>query len=203
MGIQIVQETAQCDYLAAPQLLRTIKFLRTLARGPEVINSSFIDDCLEHGERLDPKEYKLKDKEREKSFGVKLEKSIARARENKGRLLWGVPVYCTTMIKSGPDSYKPIAEANGAIFKTYNGRTSTIKVTPPDEDSQGPEPVYLLTSNNKAERALWPRFEKMAKDGNMLPRIVSSDWLLKVAMSQELTFEDKFLAENFFKGKAT
>lgn len=201
MGILIVQENAQCDYLAAPHILRTIKFLRTLAQGIEVINSSFIDDCLEQGERLDIENYKLQDKEKEKQFGIKLQRSIARARENKGRLMWGVPIYCTSQIKSGPDSYRPIAEANGAIFKTYNGRTSTIKVTSPEEDSQGPEPVYLLTSNSKAERDLWPRFEKMARSGNMLPRVVSSDWLLKVAMNQELKFEEKFLAERFFKGK--
>lgn len=117
-------------------------------------------------------------------------------------MLWGVPIYCTTQIKSGPDSYRPVAEANGAIFKTYNGRSSTIKPTKPEEDSQGPEPVYLLSSNSKAERDLWPRFEKMAKDGNMLPRVVSSDWLLKVAMSQEVTFAQKDLAVNFFKGRA-
>lgn len=122
---------------------------------------------------------------------------------NKGHLLWRVPIYCTTQIKSGPDSYRPIAEANGAIFKTYTGRSSTIKPTDPEEDVQGPEPVYLLTSNSKAERDLWPRFEKMAKDGNMLPRVVSSDWLLKVAMSQEVTFTQKDLAVNFFKGRTS
>lgn len=201
MGIMIVQENAPCDYLAAPQILRTIKFLSILAKGPEIINSSFIDDCLEQGKRLDVEGYKLKDKDREKQFGIKLERSIERARKNKGRLLWGVPIYCTTQIKSGPDSYRPIAEANGAIFKTYNGRTSTIKVVSPEEDSQGPEPVYLLSSNSKTERDLWPRFEKMAKNGNMAPRVVPADWLLKVAMNQQVTFEAKDLAENFFKGR--
>lgn len=202
MGIMIVQENAPCDYLAAPQILRTIKFLSILAKGPKIINSSFIDDCLEQGERLDIESYKLKDKDREKQFGMKLERSIERARKNKSRLLWGIPIYCTTLIKSGPDSYRPIAEANGATFKTYNGRTSTIKVTSPEEDSQVPEPVYLLSSNSKTERDLWPKFEKMAKDGNMTPRVVSADWLLKVAMNQEVTFEAKDLAENFFKDRA-
>lgn len=200
MGIQIVQDNAPCDYLAAPSIMRTIKFLRTLAKGPEVIDSKFIDDCLEQGKRLDVDDYQLKDKEREKQYGVKLEKSIDRARKHKGKLLWGVPIYCTTTIKSGPDSYRPIAEANGAIFKTYNGRTSTIKVIRPEEDSQGPEPVYLLTSNSKQERDLWPKFEKMARDGNMEARVVSSDWLLKVAMSQEVSFNArKDLAANFFQ----
>lgn len=118
-------------------------------------------------------------------------------------MLWEVPIYCTSLIKSGTDSYRSIAEANGAVFKTYNGRSSTIKPTRPEEDTQDPEPIYLLTSNSKAERDLWPRFEKMAKEGNMLPRVVSSDWLLKVAMSQELSFVPKDLAVNFFKVRAS
>lgn len=158
---------------------------------------------MEQNERLDVEDYILQDKAKEKQFGIKLQTSIQRARQNKGKLLWGIPIYCTTQIKSGPDSYRPIAEANGAIFKTYNGRSSTIKPTNPDEDTQGPEPVYLLTTNSKPERDLWPRFEKMANDGNMVPRVVAADWLLKVAMSQEVKFSNKDLAVNFFKGKAS
>lgn len=202
MGIAIVQDNQQCDYLAAPCIKRTIKFLRTLASGPVIINSQFLDDCLEQNERLDVEDYHLVDQEREEQYGIKLDESVDRARQNKGKLLWGIPVYCTTAIKSGPDSYRPVAEANGAIFKTYTGRTSTIKVVNPEEDSQGPEPVYLLTSNSKPERDLWPKFEKMARNGNMKPRVVCADWLLKVAMAQELIFdENEDLAENFFKGK--
>lgn len=200
MGIQIVQEDQACNYLAAPTILRTLKFLRALAKAPDVINSKFIDDCLELGERPDVKDYKLQDKEKEKEAGIKLEDSVKNARRNKGRLLWGVPIYCTTQIKKGVHSFKGIAEANGAIFKTYTGRSVTIKVVRPEEDSQGPEPVYLLTSDSKAERDLWPKFEKMARDGNMEPRVVSGEWLLKVAMRQQLTFDKKKdLAVNVFK----
>lgn len=202
MGILIVLENAVCDYLAAPSIKRTIKFLRALAQGPTVIDCRFIDDCLEQGKRPDVEDYKLVDREREKQYGIKLDKSITRARQHKGKLLRGVAIYCTTAIKSGADSYRIIAEANGAIFKTYTGRTSTIKVTDPEEDSQSPEPVYLLTSNSKAERDLWPKFEKMARDGNMKPRVVCIDWLLRVAMAQEVSFDEKEdLAVNFFKAR--
>lgn len=201
MGIQIVQENQQCNYLAAPFIKRTIKFIKALAQGPTIITSQFIDDCLEQGERPDPDDYPLVDKKREVQFGINLQKSIERARLNKGKLLWGVAIYCTTSIKSGPDSYRAIAEANGAIFKTYTGRTNTIKVINPEEDTQGPEPVYLLSSNSKQEMDLWSKFEKMARDGNMKPRVVPSDWLLKVAMAQEVTFKEADLAVNFFKGK--
>lgn len=200
MGIQLVQETNPCDYLAAPQIIRTIKFLRTLSLGPDVINSTFLDKCLEAGERPNVEDFKLKDKVNEAKYGIKIEQSVKKARENKGRLMFGLPIYCTGDIKHGPDSYRPIAEANGAIFKVLKARSaSTIKPTDPEEDEGGQEPVYLLTSNSESERGLWPKFEKMAEKGNMEPRIVAADWLLYVAMRQELEFDEKFLAKNYFK----
>lgn len=201
MGIQIVQENQPCEYLAAPYMVRTMKFLRCLARGPEVINSDFITACLESGKVQNPDDYILKDKENEKRFGVSLETAVSRARANRGRLLWGVPVYCTADIKNGVDCYQAIAEANGAIFKVYRARSgTTIKPTKPEEDGDAPpEPVYLLTSQSAAERALWPKFEEMARNGNMEPRVVVSDWLLTVAMKQELTFDPSLLARNWFK----
>jgi hypothetical protein len=200
MGILTVQDNQPCDYLAAPNLVRTKKFLRVLARGPDVINSKFIDDCLEAGKLLDPKDYVLEDKENEQKFGVELSLTIKRARANRGRLLRNVAVYCSAEIKHGVESYQTIAEANGAIFKIYRARSgTTIKPTTEEEDGGAPpEPVYLITSNKPTERALWPKFEKMAKDGHMEPRVVAPDWLLDVAMKQELTFEPKFLVENFY-----
>ncbi|KAK3316146.1 hypothetical protein B0H66DRAFT_625057 [Apodospora peruviana] len=200
MGIQIVQENSPCEYLAAPRMVRTQKFLRCLARGPEVINSSFITDCLETGEVPDVEKYALVDEDSEQSFGVTIATAVARARANRGRLLWGVPVYCTADIKNGVESYKTIAEANGAIFKTYKARSgTTIKPTSAEEDGGAPpEPVYLLTSPSQAERQLWPKFEDMARNGNMEPRIVVSDWLLDAAMKQELGFDPKYLAKNYF-----
>lgn len=177
-----------------------MKFLRCLARGPEVISSDFITACLESGKVQDVDDYILKDEENEQRFGVTIETAVSRARANRGRLLWGVPVYCTADIKNGVDCYQAIAEANGAIFKVYRARSgTTIKPTKPEEDGDAPpEPVYLLTSQSAAERLLWPKFEEMAKNGNMEPRIVVSDWLLDVAMKQELTFNPKYLATRYF-----
>jgi len=201
MGIQIVQDNLPCDYLAAPQLVRTKKFLRCLARGPEVISSSFIDACLDAGKRQDPGDFALKDKDNEKKFGIKLSTSVARARANRGRLLQAVPIYCTADIKNGCDNYQTIAEANGAIFKIYRARSgTTIKPTTAEEDGGAPpEPVYLLSTAGPTEKVLWSKFEKMAKDGHMEPRVVAPDWLLDVTMKQELTFNSKHLARNYFK----
>ncbi|OLN85288.1 BRCT-containing protein 1 [Colletotrichum chlorophyti] len=204
MGILIVQDTQPCDYLAAPHMVRTVKFLKTLAKGPTILSSSFIDEALDKGEVPNPEDFLLKDAENEKRFGVTIETAVARARAHLGKLLWTVPIYCTANICNGPDSYQAIAEANGAMFKLYRARSgTTIKPTTPEEDGGAPpEPVYLLSSNSADERALWPKFEQMARKGNMEPRIVAADWLLDVAMTQQVSFDEKYLAKNFFKENA-
>jgi len=200
LGIQIVQDSQPCDYLAAPHLARTEKFLKALARGPGVISSKFIEDVLDQGKMLPTKDYTLKDKQNEAKFGVKLQKAVARARANRGRLLWKVPIYCTENIANGTGCYKAIAEANGAIFKIYRARSgTTIKPTTAEEDGGAdPEPVYLLSSASASERAMWPKFEKMAREGHMEPRVVSSDWLLSVALRQEVDFDEEYLVSNFW-----
>ncbi len=116
-------DTVPCDYLAAPAIVRTMKFLRVLARGPDVINSSFIDDCLDTGKLQDISKYRLRDKENEKKFGITMEQAVARARAHRHGLLRGTPIYCTADIKNGVDSYKAIAEANGAHFNIYRARS--------------------------------------------------------------------------------
>ncbi|GAW26957.1 putative brca1 c terminus domain-containing protein [Rosellinia necatrix] len=147
----------------------------------------------------DPEQYILKDKDNEKRFGLKLEDSIRRAQENRGQLLSGIPIYCTVGIKNGTESYQAIAEANGAIFMSYGPKSgSTIRVTNPEDDEGGPDPVYLLSTSTPEEKKLWKRFEEMARRGNMEPRVVASDWLLDVVMKQEVSFDKKYLVTNFF-----
>lgn len=199
MGIAVVQDGQSCDYLIAPQLVRTVKFLRNLSKGAIVLSSTWIEHCLDNKQVPDPEEYVLKDRENEERFGLKLETSIRRAKENKGQLLSGIPIYCTAGIKNGIESYEAIAGANGAIFMVYGPKSgSTIKPTNPEDDEAGPDPVYLLTTSTPEEKKLWKRFEDMARRGNMEPRVVASDWLLDVVMKQEVSFDKKYLVANFF-----
>ncbi|KAI0419430.1 hypothetical protein F5X98DRAFT_335110 [Xylaria grammica] len=199
MGIAVVQDGQPCDYLIAPQLVRTVKFLRNLSKGAIVLSSTWVEQCLDTKQVPDPDDYILKDHENEKRFGLKLETSIRRAQENNGRLLEGIPIYCTAGIKNGIESYQAIAEANSALFMVYGPKSgSTIKVTNPEDDELGPEPVYLLSTSTPEEKKLWKRFEDMARKGNMEPRVVASDWLLDVVMKQEVSFDKKYLVTNFF-----
>ncbi|KAK5995177.1 BRCT-containing 1-like protein [Cladobotryum mycophilum] len=197
LGIQIVQEGQPCDYLAAPHVVRTVKFLCALARGPTVISSTFVDQALETGNLPDIDDFILKDTEAENKYDIDLEKSVARAKANRGKLLRGVPIYCTEKIKNGPESYRAIAEANGAIFKIYRARSgTTIKPTTAEEDGNfPPEPVYLLSGASPEEKQMWVRFKDMAEKGHMEARVVSADWLLDVAMAQQVRFDKKFLVE--------
>lgn len=153
---------------------------------------------------LDPEDFILKDTEMESRYNFKLENSVARAKNFRGKLLQGVPIYCTEKIRNGPDSYKTIAEANNAIFKIYRARSgTTIKPTTAEEDGNAPpDPVYLLSGTTNEEKQLWERFKDMAVKGNMEPRIVAPDWLLDVAMCQQVRFDKKFLSENFYKNSA-
>lgn len=201
LGIQVVEVGQPCDYLAAPKIVRTVKFLCALARGPTVISSAFIDKVLESGKVPSVEDFILKDKEMETQYNFDLETSAARAKANRGKLLRGIPIYCTEKIRNGPASYKAIAEANSAIFMIYRARSgTTIKPTTAEEDGNAPpEPVYLLSTFSKEEQQLWGRFKDMAVKGNMEPRVVAPDWLLDVAMAQQVRFDKKFLVENFFR----
>lgn len=141
--------------------------------------------------------FTLKDTEAEAKFNIDLEQSVARAKSHRGKLLRNVGIYCTDKVRNGPDSYRTIAEANGATFKIYRARSgSTIKPTTAEQDNfLPPDPVYLLSGNSAEEKQLWTRFREMAERGHMEPRIVSPDWLLDVAMAQQVRFDKKFLID--------
>ncbi|RDL42012.1 BRCT protein [Venustampulla echinocandica] len=194
LGIQIVQDPKKCTHLAAPAMVRTKKFLCALAMGPTIVRSDFIDACIKTGEVPDAEDFNLKDSDNEKKFKLKLKDVGRRAKANKRSLLKRVPIYCTQDIPNGPETYEDIVKANGGIFAIYNGKP-TIKKTNPAEDEIGPEPVYLITGQKPTERKLWPSFAAMARDGNMLPRIVTTDWILDVAMAQQQKWDDSYLAE--------
>ena len=194
LGILVVQDPTKCTHLAAPAMVRTKKFLCALASGPIIVSADFIGHCIKHGEVPDPEKFPLKDSDNEKKFGVKLKDALIRARANKRSLLRRVPVYCTPEVPM-EDTYKDIVESNGGTFFIYRARGgATIKPTTAEEDDGPAEPVYLLSGTRPEEKKLWPRFIEMAKAGNMIPRIVKTDWLLDVAMSQQLKWDKSYLS---------
>jgi hypothetical protein len=193
----VVQESKNCTHLAAPHLVRTRKFLVGLASAPTIISTDFIDACVKvkSGEIPDVDDFVLKDVENEKRYGLKLKDALTRARANKQHLLWKKVIYCTAEIPNGPDTFKDIVNANGGILNIYKGKGGAmIKPTKPEDDIGPPEPAYLLTGLRPEERKLWPKFIEMAEKGNMIPKVVHNEWLLDVAMSQQLKSADDYLA---------
>jgi len=160
-----------------------------------IVSSDFIDACVQSKERPDPEDFLLEDKENEKKFNLKLKEMITRAKANKHKLLHQVAIYCTAEIMNGWETYKAIAEVNGATFLVYRARGgATIRPTKPEDEEGPPEPVYLISGPKESEKALWPKFLAMAKRGNMEPRIVHSEWLLDCALSQRMKWDRKYLA---------
>lgn len=196
-------------HLAAPNIIRTQKFICALARAPIVLSTDFVDRCLEENKNLPLEQFLLNDLEGEKRLGVKLTDVIARARENKGHLVQGYSIYCTETVHGGFDTYKSIVEANGGKCLLYRARagSSTSRVGGLDGDADGsgsdtPEYAYLLSGVAHDEVRLWPKFRHMAQEMGKIPRIVRTDWMLDLALSQRDTWhetyeltEDSVLAE--------
>ncbi len=199
MGILVTQDPYNCTHLAAPCMVRTQKFLCALASGATILSSDFIDVCLESGEMPPVEKYLLKDAPNEKRFKLKLKDAVKRAKFNSRRLLQDVAVCCTADIANGPETFRAIVEANGGIFYVYRGRGGFVlkrDENEEDEDHHENEPIYLLSGLKPDEKKVWPKFEQMARDGGMVPRIVLTEWLLDTAMSQEIKWDDNYLTIN-------
>ncbi|TVY40689.1 BRCT-containing protein [Lachnellula occidentalis] len=195
LGVHVVQDPSSCTHLAAPAIVRTKKFLAALASGPTIVRSEFIDACIKDGEVPDASAFALKDTSNEKKFDLKLKDAVARAKANKRLLLRHVPIYCSEIIPNKPETYKDIVQANGGTLTLFRGKPFAKKVNP-EEDEGGNEPVYLLSGTTEKEKAMWPMFREEARKGNMVPRIVSSDWILDTAMTQRLLWNDDYLLDD-------
>ena len=192
-----MQDPTSCTHLAAPNIVRTKKFLCALAAGPIIVSSDFVDHCIKHGEIPDAEDYPLLDAASEKKWKLKLKEVSMRSRANKRNLMCRIPVYCTEHVPNGNDSYRDIVTSNGGTFLIYRARGApTLKPTKPEEDDGPPEPAYLISGTRPEERKLWSKFIEMAEAANMIPRIVKSEWLLDVAMSQQLKWDESYLASN-------
>lgn len=61
-----------------------------------------------------------------------------------------------------------------------------------ETDEPGRNEVFLLSSVDPKHARLWPRFRQVAGDIKRTPRIVRVDWLLDMAMSQELKGAEEY-----------
>ncbi|KAI4214615.1 MAG: hypothetical protein LQ351_003032 [Letrouitia transgressa] len=200
MGIMITQDSTNCTHVASPAIVRTKKFVCALARAPMIISTDFIDDCLAENERLDPQEYRLHDTAGEKRLGFKLDDALQKAKSNKGHLLRGISIFCTENIQSGFDTYKSITEANGGkclLYRARAGSAAAARAGGLDDDADQmdidtPDYAYLISGTTPEEAKLWPKFRQMAQGTGKLPRIVRTDWMLDLALRQEIQWHDGY-----------
>lgn len=202
LGIMVVQDARRCTHLAAPTILRTTKFVNALAYAPVIMNTDFITSCLKQDKLLDPAGFPLVDKAAESKFRITLAKAVGNAKKNKNRLLRGFRIYCVEDVRGGFDAYKSIVDANGGECLLFRGRLALAnhsrREESDDEDSEmetdesGRNEVFLLSSADPKHARLWPRFRQVAGDIKRTPRIVRVDWLLDMAMSQELKSAEEY-----------
>jgi hypothetical protein len=204
LGISVVQDAKKCTHLAAPSILRTPKFVNALAYAPFIVKIDYVAQCLAKNERLDPSDFTLVDKPAEKRFNFSLRDARARAQKNHNKLLRGFQICCVETIRGGFDAFKSIVEANGGECTLFRGRVSMNEgrarsdSMDDDDEEEGDEghpekdEVYLLSGIAPEQVKLWPRFRQMVHEVGKTPRIVNVNWLLDIAMSQEIRWKDEY-----------
>ena len=202
LGILIVPDATNCTHLASHHIVRTQKFICALAHAPIILSTDFVDNCLQSNERPDPNEYLLEDTEGEGRIGHKISDALVRAKENKGKLLKGMQIYATEAIHGGFETYKAIVEVNGGkcfLYRARAGSQTAPRANPDDSDADDDDDdderfrnVYLISGTTPAEAKLWPRFRQMVEEKGKTPLIVRNDWMLNLALSQEIHWKDYY-----------
>ena len=199
LGILVTLDVNNCTHLAAPTIVRTQKFICALAHAPVILSTDFVDDCLTKNELLDPDDYLLDDQDGEKKIGHTIADALDRAKNNKGRLLRGLFVYCTESIHGGFETYKAIVEANGGKCFLYHARgkletasRSTREGSPADLEDEVFDYIYLVSGHDQESAKLWSKFRQAAGDRGKTPRIVRGDWMLNLALSQRIQWKDEY-----------
>ena len=190
-GILITTDPTKATHLAAPHIVRTVKFVTALAYAPLVISTDFIDACLKEDDFVDPEDYVLKDTENEKKFQISLKDSRKRAQKNGNQLLQDRCIYCMENITGGFETFKAIVEANGGrcmLWKNRKGTTVPSRRAGSEDstDADANNDVYLLSDDSTGNQNLWSRFREMVEGSRKVPKIVKADWILETAMSQQL-----------------
>jgi hypothetical protein len=201
MGILVIDDPSSTPFvLCAPRIGRTKKFVCALAYGPTIISTAFLDECL--GSKTGPPEptdHLLHDAAGEKKLGSSLAEATARANANGRKLFKGWQIFATERVSGGLETYRAIVETNGGACIAYQEKTH-MKVSRYVREADGrasgrtadEDRLYLVSGTSAQERALWGKFKAMAREADMVPMIVSTDWLLGVAMAQKVIWREEW-----------
>ena len=166
-----------------------------MSRAPVVLDFSFVQDCL-HGREIRALDrYQLKDTNGERRYGIRLSAALERAKQLKGHLLQGQQIVVVEDIPGGFDTYQSIIHANGGKCLSFRARaganapiTRDRHGTPIESDSF----VYLVSGEASVHKKVWSRFGETVEAAGREPRIVRSDWVLDMALSQQIQSSDDY-----------
>jgi hypothetical protein len=202
LGLFITDDFKKIDLLCAPKPVRTKKFVAALACAPTLVSTTYLDYALKNNKLPSPEKHLLDSKDFEDANGFRMDEAMARAKQNKHRLLKDWQIFCTQNVAGGFDTYKDIIEANGGKCAMWKGRTTSITASkrsknPSTEESQNQKEdegdvLYLISDPDKKDFANWVKFRELAKRHDMVPRIVKTEWLLCVAMAQYVHWKDEW-----------
>jgi hypothetical protein len=169
-----------------------------------VVETTYLDSALKNNKLIE-KPSLLHDRDTEEKYGFKLSESLERAEDNQHNLLRGWTIFVTKDVNGGFETYKDIITLNGGQAMMYAGRTG---VTIPkrrlrDDPEAGSESqhqggdeefdyVYLVSGDSEVDIKLWKQFRDLAKKQDLEARIVKNDWLLHLAMAQQIEWKEKF-----------
>jgi hypothetical protein len=149
---------------------------------------------LKAGELLPTDDFILIDKEREKKLGLNLKKSLAKAKANNRKLLDGETVFCTSNVQGGFDTFKAIVEANGGECRLFRGSARgglDTQVSSMEHGNSGDHSSVVLVTNEQDKNA-WIPFVKMVEAKRHKASIYGTDWLLDLAMKQEIVYDESY-----------
>lgn len=199
MGIHVIDDPSSTPFvLCAPRIGRTKKFVCALAYGPTIVSTAFLDECLTgKAEPPEADDCPLDDAAGEARLGCSLAEATRRARANGRRLLKGWQVFVTDRAAGGGvETLRAIVETNGGACIAYGERThmkaSRRALDAADGRAGEEDQLFLVSGTSAQEKALWGRFRDMAREADMVPMIVSTDWLLGVAMAQKVMWRDEW-----------
>jgi hypothetical protein len=202
LGLFITDDFKKVDLLCAPKPVRTKKFVAALACAPTIVSTTYLDAALKSNKLPPPEKHLLEVKDFEEANGVRISEAMTRATQNKHRLLKDWTIFCTQNVAGGFDTYKDIIEANGGKCAMWKGRTTSITASkrpknPATEESQNQKEdegdvLYLISDPDKKEFGNWAKFRELAEKHDMVPRIVKTEWILNVAMSQYVHWKEEW-----------
>ena len=202
LGLFISDDFKKVDIVCAPKPVRTKKFVAALACAPTLVSTSYLDYALKNNKLPPAAKHPLDASDFEETYNFRFAEALERAEQNSHRLLKDWTIFCTQNVAGGFDTYKDIVEANGGKCTLWKGRTTTVTASKrllntSDEVSQNQEEdegdvLYLISDLDKKEFANWTKFRELAKKHDMIPRIVSTEWLLFVAMAQYVHWDPKW-----------